>query len=617
MMEQPSPQDAAAAELRRRLLSATPEELRATQRRFDPVVWALETARIMLAKRSLTFEGREFMVPVYRDLHNEIVIIKGAQMGFSTMSIIRSLWAVTTFPMSVIYSFPTKGDVSTFTAARINPIIAASTYLSDRIQNFDSVGMKQFARVPRAEQKRLQSLGHQVSYSTIYFNGAQNPKDATSVDADLLIHDEEDRSDPQTIEEYQSRLYASRFKWLIRLSTPTYPGAGIDRQWRRSDMRHWLIQCSGCNERFEMDFPRNIEPETYKEVLAGKTPRYKCHKCNKTLSEEDRGKGVWVAERPGIPVHGYSINQMSASWVSAQMILDQYDRASFKGAFWNLIMARPYQEGTSAMTKAAILSRQDENVVGAGQVWDRMEAGSQGRSCTMGVDVGKVLDVVIGTMDQGRPRIIEFKRLEGEGKWDELNELMVLYGVVNCVVDADPEDHMAHVFANHWPGRVWRCRYSHGRVKDIRWDDTTYLVTPPRTELLTRSSMELLTQRILPRYDGSVVYDEFIKHHENSKKVPIFSGINTVDMESVDNEQGISHYEWRETGPDHQFHAGTYEMLARIGYQASAGLPAVGLVTMDRAKIQKQQEAPMALAGTPATPLLLPRGLVKVRRRSY
>lgn len=601
--------------VRERLMAASPDELRDVMAKFDPVQWATQTARIQLPKGKFSFEGREFLVPVYRDLHNEIVIIKGAQMGFSTMSIIRSLWSATTFPMSVIYTFPTKGDVSTFTAARINPIIAASLFLSERIQDFDSVGMKQFSRVPRVEQKRLQSLGQQVSYSTIYFNGAQNTKDATSVDADLLVHDEEDRSDPQTIEEYQSRLYASRFKWLIRLSTPTYPGAGIDRQWNRSDMRHWFITCEGCNEQFEMDFPRNIEPSSYREVLAGTPARYKCHKCGKTISEAARRKGVWIAEKPGVPVHGYSINQMAASWVTAERILEQESRATFKGAFWNLVMARPYQEGTNAMTRDAILLRQAEQVVGEGRVYERYEDGAHGLGCTMGVDVGKYLDVVIGTMDRGRPRTIEMRRLSGDSKWDELSELMVLYGVVNCVIDSQPEDHMAHVFANKWMGRVWRCRYSDGRIKEVKFDEATHAVSAPRTEILTRSSTELLTERILPRYDGSDVYDAYILHHTNSKKVPIFTGIESMAVEdSVDRERAIDHYEWRETGPDHFFHAATYEMLARMGYTMNGGLPTVGLVGISRFDSMKKAET-KALAPAHTGQMLLPSSVRKARRR--
>src|SRR6185369_8653870 len=110
----------------------------------------------------------------------------------------------------------------------------------------------------------------------------------------------------------------------------------------------------------------------------------------------------------------------------------------------------------------------------------------------------------------------------GSDKWDDLSRLMTQYGVVSAVIDADPEDHMAHVFANKWPGRVWRCRYHTGHIKAINWNEEEMLVTPPRTETLTRSCMELLTERILPKFDGSAVYEDYIKHHINSKKVPIY-----------------------------------------------------------------------------------------------
>lgn len=604
-------------DLRSQIMKMTPEQVRAFQTRMDPGLWATQTARISLPKGPFSFEGRNFIRQVYRDPAEEIVVIKGAQMGFSTLSIIRALWAVTTFPLSVIYTFPTQGDVSRFTASRINPIIQSSIYLQERILDFDSVGLKQFARIPKVEQRKLAAAGLPTNFSTIYFNGAQSSKDATSIDADLLIHDEEDRSDPQVIEEYQSRLYASKYKWMIRLSTPTIPGMGIDRQFQRTDMRRWLIHCRGCNADFEMDFPQNIEPETYDEaILKGITPRYKCHRCGKTITEADRQAGRWVAERPQMPAHGYSISQMGALG-SPLHVLEQFKKATYPLAFWNLIMARPWIEGTSAITREGILARQDENVVGVGNVHPRATDTGRGMGCTMGVDVGKYLDVVIGTTERGIPRTIEMKRLGGEDRWDDLDKLMLAYGIVNCVIDSQPEDHMAHTFARKWPGRVYRCRYSDGRVKDVKFDQLTSSVSVPRTEILSRSAEELLSTRILPKYDGSEVYNAYITHHTNSRKVPIFRQGEAADIsvneEAVDNARMIEKYEWRETGPDHMFHAATYEMLARMGYTASMGLPSVGFVSMSRYRNLTTNDAAVPKPGS--IPLLMPTVGKKARRR--
>lgn len=606
-------------EMRRAILSMTPDQIRSFQTRMDPGRWATDIARISLPKGPFSFEGRNFIREVYRDRCEEIVVIKGAQMGFSTLSIIRAMWAVTTFPLSVIYTFPTQGDVGRFTQSRIDPIIYSSPYLLERIQGFNSMGLKQFARVPKAEQRQMAAAGLPVSFSTIYFNGAQSSKDATSIDADLLIHDEEDRSDPQVIEEYQSRLYASKYKWMIRLSTPTIPGMGIDRQFQRTDMRKWLIKCRGCNLDFEMDFPQNIEPATYDEVvLKGIVPRYKCHRCGKTITEEDRQNGRWVAERPNIPAHGYSISQMGALGAPLH-VLEQHKKATYPLAFWNLIMARPWIEGTNAITREGILARQDENVVG--EVWPRATDNGRGMGCTMGIDVGKYLDVVIGVTENGIPRTIEMKRLgPDDSKWYELDKLMMDYGVVCAVIDGQPDDHASHQFVRRWPGRVWRCRYSEGVVKDVKFDEATRWVVAPRTETLSRSSEELLSQRILPKYDNGEAYQAYITHHTNVRKVPVFQASEAQDIsvgeEQVDNTRMITKYKWVETGPDHFFHAAAYEMLARMGYVASIGLPSTGFVSINRAKLLKNHEDRQA-SGETMTPLLMPSFGKKARRRGY
>src|SRR5688572_3345837 len=96
-------------------------------RYFDPLTWAQRTAGISLPKQGrLTFEQHPYLVDVYRDTHPQIVALKGAQLGFSTWAIVRALWAATTWPVSLVYSFPSGGDVSQYAQTRINPIINSS-----------------------------------------------------------------------------------------------------------------------------------------------------------------------------------------------------------------------------------------------------------------------------------------------------------------------------------------------------------------------------------------------------------------------------------------------------------------------------------------------------------
>ncbi|HEY5472663.1 MAG TPA: hypothetical protein VIK32_05670, partial [Candidatus Limnocylindrales bacterium] len=51
----------------------------------------------------------------------------------------------------------------------------------------------------------------------------------------------------------------------------------------------------------------------------------------------------------------------------------------------------------------------------------------------------------------------------------------------------------------------------------------------------------------------------------------------------LETERVLDHYEWHEVGPDHLFHAATYEMIARQAPHAMIA-PPIGLITTRRGK---------------------------------
>ena len=225
---------------------------------YDPWRWASETARIRLPKAAgvMDLASRPFLRDVYRDMAPEIVVMKGAQLGMSTTALVRAMWLLTSFPTTAIYTMPTARDVGKFTQGRINPIVRSSQYLLDRIIDVDSVMQKQFVVAPgQLEARRQRGLAFEGPRSTIYFSGASNEKDAVSMDADLLIHDEEDLSDPQIVDQFEHRLDASRFGWRFHLSTPRLPGAGIDAVFGTTDKRRWLVRCARMHGRVRAGLP--------------------------------------------------------------------------------------------------------------------------------------------------------------------------------------------------------------------------------------------------------------------------------------------------------------------------------------------------------------------------
>ena len=568
------------------LLQATPDDLRAIKAQFDPAWWVTERAKILLPKAGkVDFVRYPYMKAVYSDTHPDITIIKGAQLGFSTWAMCRALWMLTTFNCTVIYTFPTREQVSEYTAARIDPIIQQSPYLQSRIVDVNSVKLKKFRRDPKDTS---------AGVSLVYFQGAAKESDAIAVDADLVIHDEEDKSNPQVIEQYRERLTASRYKWRARLSTPTIPGYGVDRSYALTDMMKWLVKCSSCNAEFEMRFPNepgdarsNIEPHDWKEVVEGTLPRYKCHLCGTTLTDSDRAGGRWVAKRPagGLP-RGYQVSQMAAPWISAGEILFSRANSTWERDFWNLKIGMAWMAGTTAMTRAALQKRASD---------EPMEY--TGSGYFMGVDVGKRLHVIVGKYDEnGSPRVVRIDSLpwDPDGDFIELDEFMLAYGVNTCVVDRAPETGMARRFSNRWnrPGatRVYLCTYkdetSNASSRELRFTspsgdydkaraEDVASVKAPRNETMTMVANELLQRMILPRPDGSPPYEEFYDHCWNTKRTPIFD-------DGMDATKAIEAFVWEKTGPDHLFHALVYFYLARMAPRSVAP-PLRGIISSSRA----------------------------------
>lgn len=562
--------------------------------------WSIKHVRLPKGER-LNFETHPYLLDVYRDLSVESCALKGAQLGFSTKAIAKALWVAVELGRNVMYTFPTAQDVSSFTGARINPIIRNSAHLSDRILKIDNVGQKQFSPHSASERESMEEraavalargdielaeqIRAKISTATIYFRGTglgtltagtrKGEREAMAADADVLLHDELDRSEPRTLDQYGARIAHSTLQWRDTLSTPKFPGGPIDLQWQRSDQHVWMVRCSGCRRRFELRFPgqpiqagetryHNIDPEP-EAWQPGLPARYRCHHCGKTISDLDRLAGEWVPMRSTRgAIRGWRISQMSYVGMTAAAILKAHDNYKNEADFWNLVMAVPYAGLTDNLNAEMIAAAQ----VGPLGGYPMSYLPDPNSVHTMGVDVGAKLYIVIRRPHPVLPGRRATVWLEEVEDWSRLSELMYHFSVGTCVIDAHPEDRLAEAFAAAHRGRVFRSYYTNRSVSSaadaIEWDpafneyDGSWSVKCDRTTVL-----DLARDRFAKGQVGMPATNElvtrFVEHCGHVFRVAEYAQSALGTDTTI-----VKRYAWVENGADHFRHADAYEMLASM-----------------------------------------------------
>jgi len=458
------------------------------------------------------------LVDIYKDESKNIVVQKAAQTGLTTYGINKALWFADTNPISIIYTFPTAGDVNEFSKSRVNPVIQDSPYLMSRIVNVDSVELKQ--------------LGN----SFIYFRGTWGERQAISIDADMLIHDETDRSKPQIISIYQERLSHSKHKYTIHLSNPSIPDYGVNALYMRSDMKQWFVTCMECGKEQVLKFPDSIHMGRagFGEIY------YQCVYCNAPLTDDDRIDGRWKPTNEGSKISGYHVSQLMVPWISAEDIFLKFENERWKQTFWNFVLGEPYAGENLPIKRTDMLE-----CIQAG--WDMRGVG---QGTYMGVDQGDNLHVSVWRKDGKLKKLFWIGILKD---FEELPDLMVRFGVISCVIDAMPNKHSARRFQLMFPGKVWLCYYNDTQKEHIVWKEDKekkeYHVVVHRTETLDVLADEYKIKNIvLPKLTNDV--EEFIRHH------------CALAKEKVEKPDGSYAFNYIATGADHYAHSANYGMIA-------------------------------------------------------
>ncbi|MBN1629431.1 MAG: phage terminase large subunit family protein, partial [Thermoleophilia bacterium] len=423
------------------------------------------------------FAGHVYLRGIYRDEAPFMVIRKAAQMGASEYAISRAMHFAITRGGRTIYYFPTENDVGEFSRDRFGPAINRSEYLSRLVKDTDTAGLKQ------------------IGEGSIYFRGTNSRTRMKSVPADFLIFDELDEMVPANVELARKRLGHSLHGWELYISTPSFPGYGVDQAFEDTDQRHWLLCCPGCRtwhcleDEFLHAHGNPQDPRDEIVFVKGEPGREQlvCTRCGHAL---DPVAGAWVAKRPSVTRRGYAVSKFAAAHVSEQerndgcytkpaALLRQWRTTQFPGEFYNSELGLPYMAAEGGLTEQDL-----QALVGAYPVM------ATGRECVMGVDQGNGLHVVVKEpADDGYAMTVycHHEPMTDE-TFSHLDHLMNAFDVRACVIDALPNTHAARSFARRFRGRVWLSYYGNQKG-GIAWGfdaENTAIVNTNRTEAFDR-----------------------------------------------------------------------------------------------------------------------------------
>lgn len=509
-------------------MQTRPDNIEALYQTLDPWYWAWSNG-LRLGSGPFEVAGHEFQVRPMSVRPRIKVVRKARQFTFTESEVIGTLHGMIhrNYSVGVYYLFPNKDKVADFSRVRFKSLIKLNpSLIGAHVRDTDSVTLKQ------------------IGDAFLYFKSGRLAQDihgmktSASLKGDPIDHavyDELDEMYPcEDVDSYvDSGMSHSKVGTKHYLANPTFPDYGISAKFDMSDQEYWHLKCPACNAWTCMDDADDDDPLIHFHERKDGTAFRACHKCGKEVSPRI---GEWVAKRPSITdVLGFTIGHPSANWIDPTSLLQEWRTTKDRANFIRLKFGRGYIEAENRLSVEQVLELCGDHGI----------ASSDMGPCSMGVDQGKGLHVVIGNPDGAILHINEYR------DWEELDPLMTMFHVQRCVVDALPETRNARSFSGRFPGKVFLNYYNEHQKGSYAWNERDMIVSSNRTESLDSSHAQVRDKVIcLPRQ--SDIVRTFAAHmHNVAKKL------------EEDEETGSKRYVYVKLGTDHYRHAFNYECMAR------------------------------------------------------
>lgn len=389
---------------------------------FDLGPWICDNTYI--DGKRFNFKHHEYQNDIISDNSSTVLVNKAAQTGLSE---IFARWALavccTQRNFTAIWTFPSASDAINFSKARLTPIIASSKAIQAKLsKTVDSVDLKQFG-----------------VDTFLYTRGTISETAGLSVPADILIHDELDRSDVGNVSAYVSRLQHKPTKVRRLFSTPTVAGYGIDLECKTAKRKRQVWACSHCNHSFLPSYENDVvipgwdkpkrEINRYNlKDIRWQEAKLLCPSCGRVPASDVKYR-EWVVEN-NMDAYSTTAYYVSPFCAPAVITPSYLVKASTDFNKWSEFCNQAL--GLTAEDSAEVLTAAD---VEAARVPGDLYSSDMH---FLGADMGITCWITIGRFVDGKFLVVERQRCSYTEFESKRRELCAKWRVISSVHDAFP-----------------------------------------------------------------------------------------------------------------------------------------------------------------------------------
>lgn len=298
-----------------------------------------------------------FQADIINDTSRVTNTVKPAQIGMTTATMAYTLAGVASQPQfNAIYTLPSATDAAKLVTTKLNPLLYGSPELKRLLD-------------PNVDNSELKKLGNNF----IFIRGTKSETAALSISADALVADEIDRSDPDTLKQFRSRLQGSSLQIIKQFSTPTIEGVGIAKEAETSKRFRHMAKCNCCGNVWLPNYDTDIVIPGYDNSLEDITKtnikdvnwqqaHWKCPSCGKD-PQLHPSRLQWVCENPteNYEAHTYYISPATACLVLRPAYLVRTSTEFNTRSEWkNQVLGETSEEANEQITITDVVNAEVE-----------------------------------------------------------------------------------------------------------------------------------------------------------------------------------------------------------------------------------------------------------------